>query len=561
MGITYRKNQVTGRRLAKQTPYPVTIGNGITNWGRFNAEQTVTIDSIFSRQTIDSNTPAVFDSAIGPDGLVHVIYIIGTALWYARNSGVGGTWEIQNTGQIASNASIIVGNEPTPYVSIIAILNSINQIFLYFKTHNAAIATAFSSEVIYNPGPGGSPQFDYPRIATTSTGLLRVSFTRTGSSAASQAVYYSAKSVVLPAGTNWSSPPVNILPSGSGNGKDSTIVVSSTNTPYVIVANATGYEIHNAISSPLVAIPITYSTTWAGKIVPGGRKAAVIDSSDNIHILIDDQTNNNLLTSTVVNIAGTPTESSSTVRSYSGAQILPTLFLNSATQKFHIAAAEDSGSMSYSNNESGSFITQLIDASSYNGAITWLKPSVTFANSKVNLLHYDNVSNVTTAPKLLFSTMTPTPSIKYNIGSALIKAIDSLPSSGGEIEILDGSYYLDSTVTVSTNNVKISGNGTATKINIDTTLNTLKVNASGVIVKNLQLSSINPITYTNAAQNDMEPLLELLPTTSTNCTVDQVTFSRLNSESVEKDIEWTIADGHIVNNNISTTAVSGLGGI
>lgn len=567
MGITYKRNNVLGRRLPKQTVYPVTIGNGVTNWGRFNATQEVITERIFSRQTVNTNSLSLIDSAVGSDGVVHIIYrnsISPFSLNYTNNGGIGGTWitpvVIIPATATSFSASILMGNEtPTPYVSIMVVYAAQTPITLHYRLHNALPAAPFTTETIYSPPAPASKSYNYPRMSITSTGLLRVTFTRDGTGANDRAVYYTARSAMLPAAPVWSAI-ADILPLAAGNDRDSCIVMSTTNTPYVVIANTTGYEIHNAISSPTTPIAITYSTTFTNKIVPGGRHVAIMDSSDKIHILIDDQANDQLLISTVVDIAGTPTESSVSILSYSNSstQILPTISLNTVTQKLHVTAVEGIGNLYYINNESGSFVSRLVDASAFTGTTTGLKPSISHINDRVNILYYDNVSNLTTAPRLLFSSMTPTLSRKYTISDAINNAISSLPN-GGQIEILSGDYYLDNTTTVVTDNIQLIGNGTT--ISMDPTQNSLKVSADGVTIKNLKLQNINPITYTIAAQNNVEPMLELVPSLSSSCTVELVTFSGINADSVEKDIEWTIADGHLVNNNISTTKVSGLGGI
>lgn len=46
--------------------------------------------------------------------------------------------------------------------------------------------------------------------------------------------------------------------------------------------------------------------------------------------------------------------------------------------------------------------------------------------------------------------------------SEINAAIQALPSSGGEIVILDGTYNITATITMNKDNVKLSGNGNAT---------------------------------------------------------------------------------------------------
>lgn len=542
MGTTYKKNQVTGRRVPKQTSYPITIGNGVTNWGRFNADQSVTTDSIFSRQTINTQTVTLFDSATY-NGVTHVIYMIddgvgANSLYYTNNTG--GTWAaatlINNT---VENASIIVGNEsPTPYISIV--YSGGQQLYITSTPYNAI---AFPAATSFGYGAGGTSRTNIRLAVSPTTRLLHVSFNR---SAGDAGVYHAVRSTSLPAAGTWTTTTIVAVQYSHA------VAVSTTDVPYVIVDAATNIEVYN--TTP--AIEWTLSTTATDTI--SGRRCAYIGSDNILNVLVDDTANNILYNAAVSNLGGGgETQTNTNIYTYTGAQANSTLAFNTATNKLHVAISDQENTI-YATNESGAFVTQVVDASSYSGSNTALKPSIGFENNSVKIVYYDDVSNVFSAPRLLFSNMTSTQSRKYNISTALNNAISSLPN-GGQIEILNGSYYLDNTITIITDNIKILGDSSI--VNIDPTQFRLIVSANGVSISHIQLQNVNPITYTNAAQSDMEPMIELLPSSSSSCTVEFVTFSGVDSDSVEKDIEWTIADGHIVNNNISTTAVSGLGGI
>lgn len=85
-------------------------------------------------------------------------------------------------------------------------------------------------------------------------------------------------------------------------------------------------------------------------------------------------------------------------------------------------------------------------------------------------------------------------------------AIQALPSTGGEIVILDGTYNITATIAMNKDNTKLSGNGAATILkrmwNSSTVEGVITINATngGCCVENLQIDG-NKATYSSSNDN------------------------------------------------------------
>lgn len=71
-------------------------------------------------------------------------------------------------------------------------------------------------------------------------------------------------------------------------------------------------------------------------------------------------------------------------------------------------------------------------------------------------------------------------------------AIQALPSNGGEVIILDGTYNISSTIFISKNNCTIVGTGVCTILNRTTSSTIFSIFANNIEIANMQLSVANP---------------------------------------------------------------------
>lgn len=84
-------------------------------------------------------------------------------------------------------------------------------------------------------------------------------------------------------------------------------------------------------------------------------------------------------------------------------------------------------------------------------------------------------------------------------------AISALPSSGGEVVLLDGTYNLSLPITIGKGNVTFSGNGSGTKLvrafaGSSSNNALIKVTAENCIVRNLSIDGVKA-TYTSTSNN------------------------------------------------------------
>lgn len=120
-------------------------------------------------------------------------------------------------------------------------------------------------------------------------------------------------------------------------------------------------------------------------------------------------------------------------------------------------------------------------------------------------------------------------------------AIQALPSTGGEIVILDGTYNITATITVNKNNVTLTGNGAATiLLRSASFLNVVSLlSVTGCAIRNLTING-NKTTYT-AASNGIN-----IGSSSDNA----ITGNICNNSSSGIYISSSSSSGNIITGNI-----------
>lgn len=604
MGFTFQDNEVLGQHTVRQTSLPITIGNGVTSFGTFNATQETVTHNIWDRNYLGSQSLRDWDAVVDNNGVIHMVYIDNLSVGTIDNTGKVLKYikSTDLTPVVLYTASFIVsygipclsmclGTEAIPWLHIVFADRAAVGDPVYYLARRTDAGTADGLEQVCSqsgatalftgaPASGAQPYGDIsvaigtdniPYIAFNSTCVLSASapFTTYGIKMYRRNV---GMGLTYSAGT-WSG--VNINSHTTQYLKRRSQVVISGSTPFVVSeynGETDGIYVYNNTGVLLctVATGITRMFRKSAAALPNGRIGIVYKVYGGAATYVE-------LASPYTSIAYSYTFSLSDIP----ADVKePNFNLKyDSSSKAHISMQypneTNKDALYYFTNASGSWIRTLIDASAdnyegeyaptsqpLNQAGTAFKQATMLYYNKPIILYHDNIAQGTGVPKFVKTTPITTTVREYKISTAINNALQSLPSNGGTITILEGTYYLDSGVNINTSGTRLKGVGNNTNIRINAA--TAKISVGTVATTNvridlMKLTSINAIPYTTNAQD--APMLELVATNATNCFVKNVTFIGYGGNAADKDMKHTIADGHIVDDNISSTGVAGLGGI
>lgn len=131
-------------------------------------------------------------------------------------------------------------------------------------------------------------------------------------------------------------------------------------------------------------------------------------------------------------------------------------------------------------------------------------------------------------------------------------AIQALPSTGGEIVILDGTYNITATIAMNKDNTKLSGNGAATILkrmwNSSTREGVISINATNgrCCVENLQIDG-NSATYSSINNEGI-----YLTESSSNTITGNTCNNNQSGIRLNEGCEYNIVTGNTCNNNASS---------
>ena len=573
MGLTYNNNNVTGLRNPGATEYPITIGDGVNSWGRFNtSKQDYYVQSILKSVVYEPGGASFdyFDSAIDANGDLHIVVDFSGTIQYLSSNQSPTPFTPVTIGTRSGGIAlgIDIGTETTPYVHVAwidVVSGGGGNETLQYRYKTAASGGAFSTET-YNFGNIGSA-IRFGSINISPNNIPYLSYYR--SDGANSGVYIMDRGTSLPNASAWGSIVKVTTDSLNVNSYDSNSFVffKQDSTIFVMArTSAAGIKVYQSSGGP-DNVKYSFGTGGGGNaddsyFIPRG---VYVESTGlttaNIHVAYwNDASDKVLYRELAIDAANTI--------SLVGSELTVKTLTAAASQEAYPSIALDSNGFIYvfhreqnsvlpvdplwlSFNRLGSFESKLMDYNDGGGPDNGGDISAIFLDG--DTIKVVALSDPHPAVKVKYFIWDK--SVLPDITGALNDAISSLPTTGGKIKILPGNYILDTTLEINQSFVQIEGSGNSSKISIDANsafIHVGSVSASNVSISNLKLISTNTVVTTT-------PMLLLEPTNSSYCFVTDIVFE--GSGTSDKDIEWTIANGHIVDSNISTTNTSGLGGI
>lgn len=534
MGVTYNQNNVIGRRNSGVTEYPITIGDGVNSWGRFNAEQKFMLYD-FKRKNILNAITDVFDADIDNNGKIHVVFQDGANLSYRTNEG--GTWSAATVIAAATATRMKLKISANGYLNVIYTTGAGNVKYAY-KLVGAGAWSVGNTNIALVPG---SLSMDIDSTNRIVIGIWDAGYYTSRQAAAAGSTFVGFTTTLITTGV-------------AGRQK---ILIDSSDNIYLLTNNnagATGVYLFDNTPSLVATIEAT-----GVPITQINSESAEFDSNNNLHVVWKDITDFKIVYA--YSAAPYSSVSTTTIVDTVGDTIGSHSLVLDQHNKTHILYHDTTGgiaNLKYASNSNGSMALSNLDASASPFGSAGYITKMRLKNGNAVALYQDITVNVSALGLIAMEMQC---NFKQSIATALSSAITS---SNGKITILSGNYFLDSVIAINQNSMEISGESGTNVYFAGGQIKVGTIATSGVKLNSMKFKSSNLFMYDTAAQTAI-PMLVLTPTTCTGCFVTDMIFDGMVGNSgetnIEKDIEWTIANGHIVTDNISTTNTSGLGGI